>query len=227
MNKKLLFLLLITFLVAFYITPKLTYRFKVNNTVKEEVLGLEKNGNFSTDIIRTNKHTFPVSWNNNLLIITTEEKQYYRNNALIIEEEDVVKISKDGGKTWTIIARSSELLCQYAVIYETGLYCLANANQDIVISKISTNGIEETKKIVSATFLIGGTDILNIYKQDNELVVIWRDRRARFPNIYAFIPIPHSAPTEFGPYLIMAGKLNLDTLEFKEYVIKYDSYEFP
>jgi hypothetical protein len=56
--------------------------------------------------------------------------------------------------------------------------------------------------------------------------MVWSDERARFPTLYAFILIPHSASTQFGPYIIMAGRLNCDTLSFTEYVIKYDSREF-
>ncbi len=62
-----------------------------------------------------------------------------------------------------------------------------------------------------------------MYKEGPEWIFVWRDQRARTPTLLAFIPTPYSGDVYTGPYMIMAGKLNLDTLDFKEYVIGYNA----
>ena len=54
------------------------------------------------------------------------------------------------------------------------------------------------------------------YIKDNKLTFIWPDHRAQIPT-FSFSP-----PFYYGPSLIMAGELNLDTLEFKEHIIGYN-----
>lgn len=73
-----------------------------------------------------------------------------------------------------------------------------------------------------------GSIIDIIPENENEIWLIWRDERARWYTTNAFVIMGVGAgETRAGPWLVMAGKLNLDTLEFEEYVIKYDSDVFP
>jgi hypothetical protein len=115
-----------------------------------------------------------------------------------------------------------EHFCSYGTIYNGYLYCLCFCGSGTTATKIGLSGKIEEKNI-------GARDryeVIKVYRKGNELWMVWSDERARFPTLYAFILIPHSASTQFGPYIIMAGRLNCDTLSFTEYVIKYDSREF-
>jgi len=134
--------------------------------------------------------------------------------------------SRDAGETWVEINRSSKDICgDYGVIYNDKIFCF------LLNNRLSLNIISENTGIENAGYLSSrrtdAFEILAIYREDNNVTVIWEDERSRFPTWYAFLPIPHSAETKWGPYVVMRGDINLDTIEFQENIIKYNSNIFP
>lgn len=107
--------------------------------------------------------------------------------------------------------------CFIAVIYKEKINCIIGRSEILFVNK---DGIftRNTKKLLLD--MASPDETLAIYAKDNnKLIWIWIDHRAQIPT-FNFSP-----PFYYGPSLIMAGELNLDTLEFKEHIIGYDKYD--
>lgn len=141
-------------------------------------------------------------------------------NLIILGPMTLLDVSVDGNN-WTTVVKSESPFCDFATTYKDTIYCFNNFISEMTV--ISGEGTIKKKPLKDTeTF-----DILAAKKVGNVFNIVWRDRRAQWPNIYGFIPIPNSENPTVGPFLIMAGEINLDTLEFKQHLIKYNSYNWP
>lgn len=139
--------------------------------------------------------------------------------------QNIYSIEFSGDKnTWEKLYTGKDLNCHLLFSFKSVAHCLSRSGNNFVITKIEHGKIIE-KEIHSS--LLDSSQLLKLKLVGTDLYFVWNDERARRPYWYSYIPVAQTINPYYGPYLIMGGKLNLDTMEFEEYVLKYDSYDFP
>ncbi len=173
-----------------------------------------------------NKNGSPayLQWLGDKLMVEKNTYNYMKDNARQVGF--VMTIYKFDEKTteWIkFLELKNSAGCGSIFLTEKYLNCLS----DTRISQIDNNGrIAREKDFDSSPWYHQYSTFeeqLAIIPQDSEITFIWRDSRARLPNPRTFFAVFADVDRHFGPHLLMAGKLNLDTLDFKEYVIGYNA----
>jgi len=158
-----------------------------------------------------------VRWGNNLVRMVDTDTEVKKTDAVVIEPNNYIEVSYDNGISWQKLIHLNDYNfanCHAALVYRDDIYCIVYATKLYVFDK---NG--QSKKHILSKNSFPEEELAVYSKDDNKLVIIWNDHRAQ-------IPLPNFSPPFFyGPELIIAGELNLDTLEFKEHVIGYDKYD--
>ena len=230
--KKIFIIILLIIILAYpaySILNKLSYRYRVDNVFSEKVKKDLRSvpEYFSEDILVDkkfqDKSSLPVKFGDWLIKLETEPAQRKEDGTTIYYSIYSIKISKDSGETWNNLFIFNDLgtsMCRIAVVYKEKINCIVNGlSVGLNLLTIDENGKYANKILTKSS--IASPEILAAYTEGtNKLIFIWRDQRARFPVFDLIDPAR-------GPYLIIAGELDLDTLEFKEHIIKYDSYTFP
>jgi len=220
---------------AFFPLHKFYYLFVVNKDIKEQIsadlINTKSVGEFPYEIIgsdiiqlkyRNSPERTPTVWDNMLVAPTLEDKcEVITGGAQRCVSQYLIKVSADNGQNWKTLVSSDKSLCDYGVVWKDNLICISG---DIYLDVVHQDGQIISRELAKPATRIGLINMRAVYKKSNELILVWEDNRSQFPTIGAFIPIP--GKVSYGPYLTMVGKLNLDTLEFKKYIIQYGPREF-
>ena len=225
----LVILVIILSLPVFYILNKVSYRYRVDDLFKEKVKNdlRSVSGSFSKDILLNPLYqdmSEAIQWNNQLVRLEeksadetrVEDTNGVRTTYTTAHGIPVIEMSSDNGKTWNALHEFEKDTngCFIGIIYQEKINCIIGESDILFFDKNGTfvkNAVQHQ--------IIDGSEYLAAYTKDNKLVFLWSDHRAQ-------IPLPTISPPFFyGPEVIMAGELNLDTLEFKEHVIGYDKYD--
>ena len=229
-HKKLFIVIFIIIIVlyfpVFYAVKKLSYRYRIDNVFAEKVKSDLQlvSGFFGKDIIFIgdsaysagwkNGHSAAISWNNELVRLDADNADYIKGDSTIANTIYSIKTSNSQGDVWEklITLNDSEVYgCDIATTYNRKIYCIFGFQ---LLTLYGKNEIQKKTLTKDADITFG--KILAAYIKDNKLTFIWPDHRAQIPT-FSFSP-----PFYYGPSLIMAGELNLDTLEFKEHIIGYN-----
>lgn len=162
-----------------------------------------------------------LAWGNKTVRIITE---YFvdKTNYNSIHIFDVIQLQNTGTNEWLDFKKETSF-CATAFIWQDQLGCIVSSSE-IGINFIAIDGMVQYKKLVESTV----SNFWGPYLKDNKLYFVWQDERIHYFNPLKLDKI--LSPSEddyYGPNLIIAGELNLDTREFKEHIIKYDSTLFP
>ena len=224
-----LFFLILIFFSPFLIKLVKRQFYSVDNVFAMQVINdLQKiRGFFGEGIIDSERIDHPigwksaysqiVSWNDKLVRLDEDDASIIQGSSITANTIYSIKVSEDKGQTWKILYSFDQNTsgCSIGFIYglPQNMYCITYGNNLLLIDEKGT----AVKKIIKNANIFG--TILGAYfKETNKLILIWRDGRLQYPALDITSPY-------HGPYLIMAGELNLDTLEFKEHVIGYDKYD--
>ncbi|OGZ73489.1 MAG: hypothetical protein A2908_02165 [Candidatus Staskawiczbacteria bacterium RIFCSPLOWO2_01_FULL_38_12b] len=238
-------ILILAIYFGIYVYKKSSYAHKIDSQVLDEITNLFNTENsYSHDVLeeyilkRVNNNPKKITWGDDFLrieFVIDYESVKHTNK----DDYTSIKISSDQGKTWKEIIRSEDMLCDYGIIHKDLLYCFTkywdepNTFTLRIINK--EGGIISKESFGSPEDSVA--NIFGVHKSNNILVITWIDDRTQYYEFYG-IPFPFETLYEnifgwlgdifrTGPSVIMAGKLNLDTLEWKEYVIQYgDSNKF-
>ena len=126
----------------------------------------------------------------------------------------IVQTKNNGSDEWKSLISEKVSFCDEAVVGGGRLLCFGVNQGNTVINIIDKDGQFTTKTLLTNPNNIGDS----FYLDGNILYFIFTDERFIWN-----LPIPDDAPHKFGVELLMVGELNIETLEFKEHVIKYDS----
>lgn len=193
------------------------YRRIVNPDFRNKVEAVLSHKSSNEEIIR--KKILPdearelLSWGDRLVAV----EQIFETENGIYKSRDVITVSRDDGATWQTFLKG-DALCDFAATYKEKLICIV-AIRPLQVNVFGDNGLLEHKKLVRSA------DVIEVFRDERSMYIVWRDERARWINSHIFqFPI-YSGDYSSGPWLIWAGKLNLDTLDFEEHVIGYDVYD--
>lgn len=132
-----------------------------------------------------------------------------------------IETSVDNGKTWLPLTYIKKSSCSYYFTYLDRLYCFTDLSS---VSVITEDGVVTNHALFLDTDSTITSLIAIIRKSSNVIVYIWSDDRSRSTNPIAYILSSlFSVPIRYkwGPNIIVAGELNLDTMQTKEHIIQY------
>lgn len=213
------------FVYSFFIkslTSPVYYKGKVDVKFQEKIDEIIKNNtikNIFEKKVLKNDTSEMADWDGQLVKVDQVFVKTKENGYDIYRSKDVIQTSHDKGATWSTFAEG-DVLCNVFTIYNRKLFCISNA-YSLDMHIFEKSGVRKDSSLISHA------SIIKVIRSNNELYFIWGDERARWPNFWSFVPIPNGNDPNSGPWLVMAGKLNLDTLTFEEHVIKYDSNNWP
>jgi len=210
-----------------YLDFKLYYAYvaPVNYEIKQEVIKYLRNADIAypkNDLIfghsivhekgiTTNEGLEDIGWGNELVRLNVRDgSEIIKGDVThLLPDKSIVEISKDNGGSWQAIAEF-EYGCGNGFVYNELFFCFGD-NMSTPIYSIDKSG---SKRLIKKLFSRYTSRSINaVFLDDNELVIVWEDWRGRHAGSEVIL-------SSFGPYLTMAGKLNLDTLDFKEYLIQ-------
>lgn len=231
--KKILLILIIILLAypVFSIFKIYFTKLSVNKKISLLLLDLEKDSlNSKRNIINTYySKTTPekeILWNNKLVRIKMFTSVEKINNINYGTNSYVIEAKEQNSSEWKTLIKTKDVnLCDTATIWKNELYCFsASGSNKILLNIISSDG-STNQKILNKSEI---NSTLDAYLSNNKIYLVWSDRRALFFNPFKLFSILSPSDNDYyGAPIIMAGELNLDTLDFKEYVIKYNSIDFP
>ena len=199
-----------------------SYRSRVDSALAAQVKLDMKNEDYKSTIIEedlgTGQQRTMARWDDLLVKLKMEGRETIENNARIFTQYHQILTSKDDGKNWSKLIETLDLVCNYGFIHSSKLYCFPFPNESIVLNIVDHDG-KIDKRILAKPDV---NELVGIYKKAGEVWLVWRDGRAKSQTIYAWIPIPQSALTETGPDIVIAGRFNPDTLEYKEHFLVFD-----
>lgn len=224
--KKIFIIILATVILiypVYHVLNKLSYRYRVDQVFTERAKkDLQSvSGFFSKDVMYIHPgqdKSEAIQWDDQLVRLEKESADEVHGSDITGHIIYSIRVSKDSGGTWDILHKFDvdTTGCFSGTIYKEKVNCIAGWSDLLFVDKNGTF-TKNTKKLLSDSSII--ERILAIYTKDsNKLIFVWRDQRAQFSTLN------FSPPFFYGPYLIIAGELNLDTLEFKEHIIGYDKY---
>ncbi|OGH80863.1 MAG: hypothetical protein A3I29_03795 [Candidatus Magasanikbacteria bacterium RIFCSPLOWO2_02_FULL_44_11] len=206
----------------------LHYAFRVNKVIRGEVGQLlSKEPPLAQDIYQldfksgnTMKPDRP--WNDGLVKVHVEQGGSPQFGYRIPQTVTQILTSDDDSKTWSAIAEFSGSQCIYSYLYGDSLYCIDPLES---IKVINTSGQVATRSLFTTT---GGSYvglIAIVKKTDNELYYIWSDDRSRIlkiiPYILSHLLFVDLGDLYWGPPVVVAGNVNLDTMQTEEHIIQY------
>jgi len=145
-------------------------------------------------------------------IVEAKDNEGYDTKILY----DIIQ-TKNLDSDWKNFIRMEALFCNVGAVRNEKLLCVGSYHGNIALNIIDRNGQYITKTLVSTPHNVDKSFFLD--KQN--LYFVFTDDRFVWS-----LPIPDDAPHKFGTQLLMAGELNLDTLNFKESVIGYADVKF-
>ena len=161
-------------------------------------------------------------WDNQLVRLRVELAVETKDDVSYDYIYDVVEIKDSPPSDWRQLLRKIDF-CEYATVWKSQLFCISSGGN------IRLNVVQSTSEYREIQ-LVGHTSIGNYdpFVDNNFLYIVWVDDRIHWFNPLKIFNVLSPSDSDYiGPYLVMAGKLNLDTLEFTEHVIKFDSNDFP
>ncbi|MEK7658751.1 MAG: hypothetical protein AAB352_02680 [Patescibacteria group bacterium] len=232
MVKKKIILILIIIIIVVLIYPVYkfiqirqiqAYKSRVDNSLYEKLVEINKNKEqFQKDILfRPEILGQPVkelTWGDakvrlNDEIVEAKDSEGY--DTKILYEIIQVEISNSGWQN--LIRKEASSFCDAGVIRNEKLLCVGSHYENIVLNIIDKNGQYTTKTLVSTWNNIDKSFFLD--KQN--LYFVFTDNRLVWS-----LPIPDDAPHNMGTQLLMAGELDIETLNFKETVIGYADVKY-
>ena len=218
-------------LLFFYVGYKFIvihkYKSNVDSKLYDKLLIMEnnkiqyqKNILFTPDISRYPDNE--LMWGDKKVRLRSENIKTTDGNNNIAVRYDIIQTKSQIDSDWKNLITKQEPFCHEGIIGQNKLLCLSASHGDIILNIIDNNGKFITKTLVSTPNYGEQT----VFADDKYMYIIWTDWRLQWPNPIKIITNnPETALS--GPFIVMAGKLNLDTLEFQEQVIKYNSDFFP
>lgn len=145
-------------------------------------------------------------------IVEAKDSEGYDTKILY----DIIQ-TKNLDSDWKNFIRMEALFCNVGTVRNEKLLCVGSYHGNIVLNIIDKNGQYITKTLVSTPHNVNKSFFLD--KQN--LYFVFTDNRFVWS-----LPIPDDAPHNIGTQLLMAGELNLDTLDFKETIIGYADVKY-
>lgn len=225
-KKKIIIILVIVFtIVLIYPAYKIiqmrqirVYKTRVDYSLYKKLVEINKNKEqFQKDILfRPEVLGQPVKeliWGDvkvrlNDEIVETKDSEGYDTKILY----EIIQIEISNGGWHNLIRKEASSFCTAGVVRNEKLLCVGSYHGNVALNIIDKNGQYTAKTLVSTpndidkSFFIDKQNLYFVFTDDR---FVWS------------LPIPDDAPHKFGTQLLMAGELNLDTLDFKEAVIGY------
>lgn len=217
------------FYFGYYRYPQVDFKEQVRNDIYGLLLReSKKSSNFLSFVKENNRPSNPVQnyspdhiYFDGFYIFSESSFVQNPEGEYVIEEKMFISNNK---LDWSDGSIYFDKTCSEMFVFKSKLYCYSSNSNKSNIQIFSKIGKVEKEIQIPLQYFSS----LKIQEYPNILWSIWPDTRARWYNSNAFtIGGDYSGDIMTGPWLIMAGRLNLDTLEFEEYVIKYDSDVFP
>ena len=213
-------------LIMLFFWHSLSFAFRVDKGIREEVGNLLiEQPPLSNDIyeldFRSGLSKTPLKiWGDKLVRIiikdTDNSGHNFKDGA-----RTYIETSDENGKKWMPLTYLEKSSCSYSFTYLEKLYCIVDLSS---IAVITEDGRVEYHDLFPQTREKTTTLIAMIKKSNNSTVFVWSDDRSRSINPISYslalllaVPLHY----EWGPSVIIAGKLNLDTMQTVEHIIQY------
>lgn len=213
-------LIVIFAIIVVYCGWKLSYAFKVDYVIRSEVKELYSTYGAMSPSIYPNTSVLPrnepavFEWNDSLIKTEIKQEDQYRGGYRYARSSTYILRSKDG-KEWNNFVNLGSAVCSYWYFGEDQIICI-NSESELLI--IGENG---DVSHINPFPQNRGNGLFGIFSKDNYIYLVWPDSRSRFIKLSHYLDPLGTSLWGIGPYVIMAGKFDLNTLRGKEYIIQY------
>jgi len=162
----------------------------------------------------------PIIWNGKMFRVRHADNPVVHGETTYSDSNTVFNIieTRDNENgDWITFVRESGNFCDELFSNGKNLLCIVSGWGKITLNIINADGNFITKTLISTpndigqSFFLDGKTLYFVFTDDR---FVWN------------LPIPVDAPHQFGTQLLMAGQLNIDTLDFKQSVIGYADVKF-
>ena len=223
--KKVFIILSLIFILLFYPVYKFSeiqmYKLKVDKRLYDKIVSMsndienyQKNISFAynnenddkLNMVYLNGKIFRVRYGDNPIV---QGETSYRDSTTRFV---VIETKNDKYNLWDVFLSGGDNFCDELFANDKNLLCISSNSNGVVLKIINLDKSYTTKSLLSTPINIG--KYFFIYER--KMYFIFTDDRFVWN-----LPIPDDAPHEFGTQLLMAGELDINTLNFKEYLIGY------